>query len=139
MSIKHIISTGILAISSLITTNTQATEATSPEQAVKNYYKAWESADADGLFKSIKLYDMKSIGLSNQMIAEEKQGMFTHMMKSLKKVGGIESLKVGKARLSEDGKHATVHISTTAKNGEHHEENMPVIKENGAWFVDMTN
>lgn len=134
MNIKQCIGAIVMAGSSLVAVSAQAAVATTPEQAVKNYFSAVEKGDQESFTDSVYFPEIFT-QLPAEKANEIKQQMFQEMQASLKKEGGMKSLDIAKAQEGADSNHMSVHIRGTTHNGETQEADVPVVKVGQGWKI----
>lgn len=105
-----------------------ACSSNSPEATVKSYLKNIQKGD---YVAAVALMDIEDNNGEFAAMLEEKGN------KVLEQKGGIASIEVGKAEISEDGKKANVPYSITFGNGEKREDKQCVKLEDGKWLIDM--
>lgn len=134
MKLKMMLGSIVLAGSSLMAVNAQAAVATTPEQAVKNYFSAIQSGDEAAFYDAMQLPDIFS-QLPADKAKEAKHEMFEELHAGLQKEGGVKVLDVAKAKPGPDGNHVTVHVKAATSKGEAHEMDAPVIKVANGWKI----
>ena len=134
MKLKMMLGSIVLAGSSLMAINAQAAVATTPEQAVQNYFDAIQHGDETAFYDAVQLPDVFS-QLPAEKVKETKHEMFEGIHSGLQKEGGIKELDVAKAKPGQDANHVTVHVKAATAKGEAHEMDAPVIKVANGWKI----
>lgn len=132
MNMKALLASAVFAGSSLMAANAQALVATTPEQAVKEYFSALEKGDEATVFDLVQLPPLPA-QLPEDKRAEIQHSIFQDMQSSLKQEGGIKSMNVSPAKKASDANHMTVHVKATTNNGDTQETDMPVVKVGKGW------
>lgn len=134
MNIKMMLSSIVLAGSSLMAVNAQAAVATTPEQAVKSYFSTLEKGDENGFFELMAM-PRELASMPAEQLKQAQHQAFSGMQGAVKQEGGVKSLDVSKAKAGQDSAHMTVHYKAVTNNGQTHEEDVPVVKSGNGWKI----
>ena len=99
----------------------------SPEDIVRNYYKA---VDANRVDEAFSYYSLK--GVANQDLTSMRQklkGLVSEQNRELKKNGGLDSIQT--TIVQQDGKVAVVKVVLRFKNGKTHQGQLKLVQDGG--------
>lgn len=105
----------------------------SPSSTVKNFVDKM----AKGEFESA----ITCISLNGKEMDEESKAKLTGLMAMGKaqadKKQGIKDLDILSEEIAEDGNSAKVKVKFTYGNGDSHEDDYKLVKENGKWMITI--
>ena len=110
-----------------------------PAKVAESFFQEMFSGDAG---KAIELVYLPPEAMQAGMNEEQVKGkltlMFSAMQEEIKKQGGVDSVKAGEVTYTNSDKTAaTVKVTIKPKNGEASTEEIPLIKTDKGWKINM--